>query len=104
ALDQANADVAAAQAAIGSREAALDAQQSVIDSAKATIVVEQASETYAEQENKRYVDLATSGYATVQNAQQAVSRIGAARAGVQRDNAALASAVKQVALQKAEIA
>ena len=104
ALDQANADVAAAQAAIASREAALDAQQSIIDSAKATIVVDQASETFAEQENKRYVDLATSGYGSVQNAQQAVSRIGAARAGVQRDNAALASAVKQVALQKADLA
>ena len=104
ALDQANADVAAAQAAIASREAALDAQQSIIDSAKATIVVDQASETFAEQENKRYVDLATSGYGSVQNAQQAVSRIGAARAGVQRDNAALASAVKQVALQRAELA
>ena len=33
-----------------------------------------------------------------------VSRIAAARASVQRDNAALASAVKQVALQKAELA
>jgi membrane fusion protein, multidrug efflux system len=104
ALDQAKADVAAAQASVASREAAIDAQQSAIDSAKATILVDQASETFAEQENKRYVDLATSGYGSVQNAQQAVSRIGAARASIQRDNAVLASAVKQVALQKAELA
>ena len=104
ALDQANADVAAAQAAVASRQAALDAQQSVIDSAKATILVDEAGQTFAEQENKRYVDLATTGYGSVQNAQQAVSRIGAARASVQRDNAALASAVKQVALQKADLA
>jgi membrane fusion protein (multidrug efflux system) len=40
----------------------------------------------------------------VQNAQQATSRIAAARASVQRDTASLASAMKQVALQKAELA
>ena len=89
---------------IASREAAIDAQQSAIDAAKATILVDQANETFAEQENKRYVDLATTGYGSVQNAQQATSRIAAARASIQRDNAALASAVKQVALQKAELA
>ncbi|WP_371418455.1 HlyD family secretion protein [Methylocapsa sp. S129] len=104
ALDQAKADVAAAEAAIASKLAAIDAQQSVIDSAKATIVVDQASETFAEQENKRYTDLAATGYGSVQNAQQATSRIAAAHASIQRDNAALASAVKQVALQKAELA
>jgi len=104
ALDQAKADVAAAQAAIASKLAAIDAQQSVIDSAKATILVDQASETFAGQESKRYADLAATGYGSVQNAQQATSRIAASRASIQRDDAALSSAVKQVALQKAELA
>ncbi len=104
ALEQAEADVAAAQAAIASKEAAIETQGSVIDAAKATILVDQANETFAAQENKRYVDLASTGYGSVQNAQQATSRIAAARASVQRDTAALASAMKQVALQKAELA
>jgi membrane fusion protein, multidrug efflux system len=104
ALQQADADVAAAQSAIASKQAALETQRSVIDAAKATIQVDQANETFAEQENKRYVDLASTGYGSVQNAQQATSRIAAARASVQRDAAALASAIKQVDLQKAELA
>jgi membrane fusion protein, multidrug efflux system len=104
ALEQADADVAAAKAAIASKQAAIETQASVIDAAKATIQVDQANETFAEQENKRYVDLASTGYGSVQNAQQAISRIAAARAGVQRDAATLASAIKQVDLQKAELA
>jgi membrane fusion protein (multidrug efflux system) len=104
ALEQADADVAAAQAAIASKQAAIETQGSVIDAAKATILVDQANETFAEQENKRYVDLASTGYGSVQNAQQATSRIAAARASVQRDTAALASAIKQVVLQRAELA
>jgi membrane fusion protein (multidrug efflux system) len=104
ALEQADADVAAAQAAIASKQAAIETQASVIDAAKATILVDQANETFAEQENKRYVDLASTGYGSVQNAQQATSRIAAARASVQRDTAALASAIKQVVLQRAELA
>jgi membrane fusion protein (multidrug efflux system) len=104
ALDQAKADVAAAKASIASKEAALDTQQSVIDSAQATIAVDQANETFAEQENKRYSNLASTGYGSVQNAQAAASHIAAARASLQRDTAALASAVKQVSLLKAELA
>jgi membrane fusion protein (multidrug efflux system) len=104
ALDQARADVAAAQAAIASKRAAIDAQQSVIESAKATILVDQAAETFAGQESKRYSDLAATGYGSVQNAQQASSRIAASHAGIQRDEAALAAAIKQVALQNAELA
>jgi membrane fusion protein (multidrug efflux system) len=104
ALDQAEADVAAARAAIASKEAAIDAQQSAIESAKATVQLDQANQTFAEQENKRYADLATSGYGSVQNAQQAASRIAGSHASVQRDGAALDSAVKQVALLRAELA
>ncbi len=103
-LDQANADVEAAQAAISGKLAAIDAQQSAIASAEATVGVDQANQAFAEQENERYEDLATTGYGTVQNAQQAASRIAASRASTQRDNAALSSAVKQVALLQAELA
>ena len=104
ALDQARSDVAAANAAIASKQAQLGVQQAVIDAAKATIDVDKATVTFAAQENKRYGDLAATGYGSVQNAQQAQSRIAGAQAAVQRDTANLASALKQVDLLKAEIA
>jgi membrane fusion protein (multidrug efflux system) len=104
ALDQAKADVVAASAAIASKQAQFEVQQAVIDAAKATIDVDNATVMFASQENKRYTDLASSGFGSVQNAQQAQSRIAAARAAVQRDTANLTSALKQVDLLKAEIA
>ena len=104
ALDQARADVAAAEAAIASKQAQLEVQQAVIDAARATVEVDKANVTFAAQDNKRYTDLAATGYGSVQNAQQAQSRIAGARAAIVRDTANLASASKQVDLLKAEIA
>jgi membrane fusion protein (multidrug efflux system) len=104
ALEQAKADVAAAQAAISSKRAQLDVQQAIIDAAKATLDVDSANATFATQENKRYTDLAATGYGSVQNAQGAQSRNAGALAAIERDKANLASAQKQVELLKAEIA
>src|SRR6267378_7058068 len=104
ALDQAKADVAAAQAAIASKQAQLEVQQAVIEAAQATIEVDTATRTFANQENKRYTDLAATGYGSVQNAQQAQSRNAGAEAAILRDTANLGSAKKQVELLKAEIA
>jgi membrane fusion protein, multidrug efflux system len=103
-IDQAKADVAAAQAAVASKRAQLDVQQAVIAAAKATIEVDTATQTFASQENKRYTDLAATGYGSVQNAQSAQSRNAGAQAAILRDTANLASAQKQVELLKAEIA
>jgi membrane fusion protein, multidrug efflux system len=103
ALDQARADVAAAAATITSKQAQLDVQQAVISAAKATLDVDQATMTFAAQENKRYTDLAANGSGSVQNAQQAQARIASAQATLARDEANLASALKQVDLLKAEI-
>ncbi len=104
ALQQAKADVDAARAAIAGKQAQLDAQQSVIDSARATIGVDQADAAFANQDNQRYATLAASGYGSQQNAQQAASRIAAARAAVARDEATLATALKQVDLLQAALA
>jgi membrane fusion protein, multidrug efflux system len=103
ALDQAKADVAAAHAAIASKQAQLGVQQAVIEAARATVDVDTATVTFAAQENKRYTDLAATGFGSVQNAQQAQSRNAGAQAAIARDTANLASAVKQVDLLKAEI-
>src|SRR5712664_1411710 len=75
-----------------------------IDDRDYRVALDQAEATFAAQENKRYTDLATSGYGSVQNAQQAQSRIAGAQAAIARDTANLASALKQVDLLKAEIA
>src|SRR5215813_5655965 len=104
ALDQAQADVAAAQATVASKQAQLEVQQSVIAAAKATIEVDIANKTFAGQENKRYTDLAATGYGSLQNAQAAQSKNAGAEAAILRDQANLVSALKQVDLLKAEIA
>jgi membrane fusion protein, multidrug efflux system len=102
-VDQANADLEAAKAAVSTKLAAITAQQSVIDAAQATIAVDQATLTFAEQDDKRYAQLASNGYGSVQNAQQAASRLAAGRAAVARDNASLANATKQLDVLKAEL-
>src|ERR1700686_96284 len=103
ALDQAKADVAAAGAVITRKQAQTGVQQAVVEAARATVDVDQATANFAAQENKRYTDLAATGYGSVQNAQQAQSRIAGAKAAIARDTANLASALKQVDLLKAEI-
>src|SRR5262249_8270457 len=104
AVDQATADVDAAKAAIANKQAMLTAQQSVIEAARATITVDQANLTFAEQDDKRYSQLAATGYGSIQNAQQAASRIAAARATVARDTASLQSAITQLDVLKAGLA
>jgi membrane fusion protein (multidrug efflux system) len=104
ALDQARADVAAAKATVVSKQAQLEVQQSIIAAAKATIEVDIANKTFAGQENKRYTDLAATGYGSLQNAQAAQSKNAGAEAAIARDQANLVSALKQVDLLKAEIA
>jgi membrane fusion protein (multidrug efflux system) len=104
ALDQARATVEAAQADVDHKKAALDTQQSVIETARATVEVDQANQAFDAQDLKRYAALAATGGGTVQNAQQASSRNAATQASLSRDNAAVATAVKQVAQLKAELA
>lgn len=104
ALEQAQAQVTAAEANIANKQAALVAKQAEIDAAQATVAVDKANETFAGQEDTRYAALAKNGYGTVQNAQQATSRLAAARAATTRDTAALANVTKQLDVSKAELA
>lgn len=101
ALAQAKADVEAANAAIANKQALIMAQQSVIGGAEASVAADEANERFAEQDNKRYAHLATTGYGSVQNAQQAAARIASARAARAHDTAALINANKQVDVLKA---
>ena len=76
----------------------------LIDTAKGSVAVDQANAIFAEQENKRYGDLATSGYGSVQNAQNAAAKIASARASIERDTGTLQSMTKQLDVIKAQTA
>jgi membrane fusion protein, multidrug efflux system len=104
AVDQAKADVEVAKAAIANKQALLTAQGSIIEAGRATIEVDRANLTFAEQEDKRYSQLASTGYGSIQNAQQAASRRVATGASVARDTASLESAKSQLDVLKAELA
>ena len=104
ALDEAKANVLAAHALIDSQQGAVETQLALIDTAKGSVAVDQANATFAEQENKRYGDLATSGYGSVQNAQNAASKIASARASIARDTGTLQSMTKQLDVIKAQTA
>jgi len=103
-LEQARAEVESAKANIANKQAAIVAQQSAIEAAQATVALDQANAIFAEQDDQRYAELAKKGYGSVQNAQQAASKIAAARAAVTRDTAVVGTAAKQLDVIKAELA
>jgi len=101
---QAEADLAAAQADIDDAKASLDQQEAVIAQARSSVEVDKANLTFSRQDNARYVNLAKTGAGTVQNEQQAVSRMQVSEATLQRDMAAVIAAERQTAMLRAKIA
>jgi len=95
--------VAGALAALASKQALLDTQKSVIEAAQATVSIDEANAAFAEHDAKRYSTLAASNSGSVQNAQQAETRRAVSHAALQRDNAALITARKQVDMLKADV-
>ena len=70
ALDQAQAQVASAEASIQNTDAQINVQQAQINANQAQVDQAQAALAFAQQQAKRYQDLAQTGSGTVQNAQQ----------------------------------
>jgi membrane fusion protein, multidrug efflux system len=103
ALDQARANVTAAQADVANLEANLKRQQAVISQARATVEVDQANLRFLQQDNDRYANLARTGSGSVQNAQQALSKRDIAAATYTRDEAALEAAQRQNDVLKAQL-
>lgn len=99
----AEARVAQAEAAVATNEALLSQQHSVIAQAEAALAADKAQAEFAEQNNRRYSALAKDGSGSIQNAQQAASATATANATIQKDQAALEAAHKQVATLKAEL-
>jgi membrane fusion protein (multidrug efflux system) len=104
ALDEAKANVLAAQALIDSQVSAVETQNALIDTAKGSVAVDQANEVFAQQENERYSHLATTGYGSVQNAQNASAKIASSHASIERDTGTLQSMKKQLDVIKAQTA
>ncbi|MGK9171268.1 HlyD family secretion protein [Inquilinus limosus] len=103
ALDQAKADVLAAQADVANADAVIQQQAAAIDQARATVGVDQAAVTFAQQQYDRYTALARTGNGSVQQAQQVTSNLQSATATLQRDQAAVIAAEKQLDVLRAQL-
>ncbi|MBO0737651.1 MAG: HlyD family secretion protein [Alphaproteobacteria bacterium] len=103
ALDQARANVAAAQATIATLTQQIAQQSLAVEQARQAVASDQAALVYSQQDLQRYVDLAHTGYGTVQRAQQAQSDIVQKQAKLDSDKAGIASAEKQIAVLGAQL-
>ncbi|TNE61513.1 MAG: HlyD family secretion protein [Alphaproteobacteria bacterium] len=104
ALDEANAGVLGAKAAIDNLAAQITLQQSIIDAAKADLAASEASLAYAEADNERYHNLLKSGSGTVQRAQLAEATLRERTADTVSARAALAAAEKKTAVLETQLA
>ena len=102
ALDQAKAQVQAAQAAIKNIDAQISVQDAQIKAAKAQADQAQAALVFAQQQAQRYEHLAGTGYGSVQNAQQYTSQLQQQQAAVETTKAALTVAERQIDSLKAQ--
>ena len=96
----AQTEVASAQ--LQNARATLERQASVIAQAQAQVVADRAQMAFAEHELARYNHLAGVGAGTVQNAQQARTRIDQATAQLAHATAVLAAERKQVEILSAQ--
>ncbi|MGO9365482.1 MAG: HlyD family secretion protein [Rhodomicrobium sp.] len=102
ALEQANAQVAAAQDGIKNYEAQIAVQEAQIGQSKAQVDQAQASLTFAQQQAARYQHLAGTGYGSVQNAQQYTSQLDQQQAALKSAQAAVNVAERQIVALKAQ--
>lgn len=104
ALDQAHANVAAAQASIGTLNQQIAQQKLVVEQDRQQVASDQAALVYSQQDFQRYTQLAKDGYGTVQRAQQAQADIREKDARLQHDTAVVAAAAKQIGVFEAQVA
>jgi membrane fusion protein (multidrug efflux system) len=96
ALDQARADVVAAEAAVGNLDARIALQQPVIAQQTAGVAAAEAGLSFARQEQARYDGLMKTGSGTVQRAQQTDAALREKIAELQHGQSALLAAQKKV--------
>jgi len=93
---KAEADIHAAEAALGNLSARVDLQHTRIEAARAGVQATAAALDYAKAENARYETLQRSGTATLQNEQDAKASLTQSVAAHARANAQVSSAEKQL--------
>ncbi len=98
ALAQAQADVAAADAAVRNFDAQISLQQAQIAEAVATVAATRASLGFAEADASRYHELAGTGFGTVQRAQQTQAASERITFQLLRDQASVLAAQRKVAV------
>jgi membrane fusion protein (multidrug efflux system) len=102
ALEQAQAQVAAAKANLQNIDAQISVQQAQITASQAQVEQAQAALTFAEQQAARYADLAQRAAGTVQMAEQTASTLRQDQAAVRNSQAALTVAQRQIDSLKAQ--
>ncbi len=102
ALEQANAQVASAEAGIQNVDAQINVQETQIASNQAQVDQVKAGVVFAQQQAVRYQDLAQRGDGSVQNAQQYSSQLNQQQASLQSAEAVLKLAQRQIEALKAQ--
>jgi membrane fusion protein, multidrug efflux system len=102
ALDQAEAQVAAAQASIENIDAQLEVQEAQVNANQAQVDQVQATLVFAQQQAARYQHLEQTGYGTVQNSEQYTSQLHQQQAALQSAEATLNLAKRQLGALKAQ--
>ena len=103
ALDQARANVAAAQATIATLTGQISQQRLVVDQAQAAVSSDQAALVYSLQDFQRYTVLERVGAGSVQRAQQAQADRVQKQAKLDGDKAGISSAEKQIDVLQAQL-
>jgi membrane fusion protein (multidrug efflux system) len=96
ALDQAQADVAASEAAVRNLDAQIALQQPIIEQGTADVAAAEANLKFAQQERARYDDLMKTGAGTIQRAQQTDAALREKIAQLQHGKSALLAAERKV--------
>ena len=104
ALAEAHANVAAAEARLGTLAQQVSQQRLVARQDRQLVASDQAALLYSRQNFTRYTALARTGYGTVQQAQQSTADIREKEAALQRDTTGVAVAKKQIAVFQAQLA
>ena len=104
ALDQARANVAAAQASIDALNQQIAQQRLTVEQARQLVESDQAALVFSQQDLQRFTALEKTGYGTVQRAQEAQADIREKRAALQRDTNGIGVAEKQVSVFEAQLA
>jgi membrane fusion protein, multidrug efflux system len=103
-LDQARANVEAAQASIATLVQQIDQQELAVEQARQAVASDQAALLFSQQNYDRFTKLARTGAATVQQAQQATADIREKEAALARDTTGVNMAEKQIAVYEAQLA